>query len=74
MINMLDFLAKSANSSIQDKEFRTKVWKGFHNIFGAWNQPEKNRINREARLIATALASIQQQMQRKSSGGVAMYE
>lgn len=46
MINMLDTLAVSVNNSIlQDKEFRTKIWKGFYGLFGAWNQTEKRRLN-----------------------------
>lgn len=55
---MLDYLAVGVNSSIyRDKEFRTKIWKSFHEIFGAWNQAEKRRVN-EANRLKKALDDI----------------
>lgn len=43
LVTMLDYMAVCSTGPIHDKEFRTKIWKSFKEIFGGWNRPQVQR-------------------------------
>jgi hypothetical protein len=41
--SMLDYMAVCSTGPIHDKEFRTKIWKSFREMFGGWCKPQVQR-------------------------------